>query len=465
MISDIPPLLLYDATELTSQLSNGRLTALDLMRATLNHIEEVNPQINAIVSLKSREDLLREAREKDETSSMGWLHGLPIAIKDNANVAGIRTTLGGSPVIDFIPNVSDPYVQRLQDAGAIVIGKTNCPESCLGSHTTNNLFGATKNPLNTGKSAGGSSGGAAAAIASGMIAVADGSDMMGSLRNPAGWNGLWSHRPTAGYFDCDSYYSPLEYPISTPGPIGKSVRDITKLLETMVDNESLFFLADNNSYRSPACFNIAWLGDFACPVEPGILNSCRETLSEWERAGLCRVHDLCQSIFPMEDLWSSWTTIRSNVIATTEVKKHGLEKLLGKESRVKTELQWEIKKGLKLTERDVSAAVEVAASWQNCLELLWREYDAIALPTAQAWPFPVDLDYPRKINGKEMDTYHRWMAISIPASLAGLPVTTLPSKRGGPADCMPIGIQLSGPRGSDRKLLHFASLCEKNSHL
>jgi amidase len=478
-----PPLLLQcDATELSQRLADGRLTSVELMTTTLDWIDIINPSVNAIVSLRDRDDLLAEAAQCDEkrrtTTSprkrnRGWLHGIPLAIKDNANVAGLRTTHGGSPLINnLIPARSDPYVQRLQnEGGAIILGKTNCPESCLGSHTINELFGPTRHPFHLDRSAGGSSGGAAAAISAHMLAVADGSDMMGSLRNPAGWQGLYSHRPTAGWIATtfERRHCPLPYPISTPGPLGRSVRDLVHMLVTMVGDENVFAVHDvvqaieqaNDKNGRP--FRIAWLASFGCPHETGILSRCRDALAKLEARSLCHVTDLSSSpMFSMDQLWDSWQDIRSLVIARTMTNSFRDELLVGDKARIKPELQWEILRGQKLMKDDgnndaIRNATNIARAWSDFLERdLFTTYDALALPTAQVWPFDVSLDYPRAINGTVMDTYHRWMQISVPASLAGLPVTTIPAGTGGP-DGLPMGLQLMGQRGRDAHLLAFAA--------
>jgi amidase len=375
----------------------------------------------------------------------------------------------------------------------LIIGKTNCPESCLGSHTVNLLFGATRNPLHLDRSAGGSSGGAAAAVASGMLAVADGSDMMGSLRNPAGWHGLYSHRPTAGWLatDLDTRYCPLPYPITTPGPLGKSVRDLVHMLETMVGDPTVFTAADvslhatandedddDGSPRLLLPFRVAWLGsssalDGCCPYENGILSCCRDALAALEDRGLCQVTDLTTEILSTttttttatpslvilttEKLWTSWQDIRSIFISRTLSSSFPDSILIGEKARVKQELQWEIARGKELSDETIRAAQLIAQDYIEWLEQdVWPHFDALALPTAQVWPFDVSLDYPHIIDSVPMDTYHRWMQNMVPASLAGLPVTTIPAGTGGPDD-LPMGLQLMGRRGSDAKLLAFAA--------
>jgi Asp-tRNA(Asn)/Glu-tRNA(Gln) amidotransferase A subunit family amidase len=229
----------WDATRLSEELESGEITATALMNLTLARIDELNPTLNAIILLRHRDELLEQARIADASPRKGWLHGIPTAIKDLSNIRRLPTTMGGSPLYpDFVPSDSDPFVDRLLEAGCIVIGKTNAPESGLGSHTFNDRWGTTFNPYSTQNSAGGSSGGAAVALSARMLAFADGSDMMGSLRNPAGWNNVYSIRPTAGLIEPDTTDGNLlPYPISTVGPMARSPRDLARLLETMAGSD------------------------------------------------------------------------------------------------------------------------------------------------------------------------------------------------------------------------------------
>jgi amidase len=396
--------------------------------------------------------LLKEASEADHAARKGWLHGIPIAVKDLSNAEGFPTTMGGSPLVqDESPaKESDPFVQRLTDAGAIIIGKTNSPESGLGSHTYNQQWGTTVNPYNTQLSAGGSSGGAAVAVASKMLALADGSDMMGSLRNPAGWNHLYSIRPTAGILEYDPHpRNPLDYPISTVGPMARNVQDLTAFLTTMV-GKSKYTCSSSSDEK----FRIAWLGDWngAYPMEKGIIDLCRQALAQ----SSTQVEDhQGEAIFPAHDLWKSWITIRSAVISHNELETHGKEALLGESSPVRDELKWEVRRGLKVTDDELDDARQIAQKWSLVVEnyMLLNNYDAIALPSAQVWPFPKQWSRPESIGDVVMDTYHRWMEVVVPASLAGLPVVTVPagfSEKG-----LPMGIQLIGRIHEENRLLQL----------
>jgi len=220
------------AFEIAHAIAEGHLDPVDLMRATLDRIAERNPTANAIVSLRDEATLLREARAARDTPRKGWLHGIPIAVKDLANVKGLPTSMGSPIFAGTQAQNSDLFVKRMMDAGAIIIGKTNTPEFGLGSHTYNPVFGPTQNALRPGKSAGGSSGGAAVALAHGMVSVADGSDMMGSLRNPAGWNGVYGMRPTWGRVPPEADGDLFHHHLATSGPMARTPQDIALLLET-----------------------------------------------------------------------------------------------------------------------------------------------------------------------------------------------------------------------------------------
>jgi len=460
-----------DATTISRYLDEGQITAVSLMSSVLDRIEQRNAIVNAIVSLRDRDALLAEAAEADclrqKGLRKGWLHGIPIAVKDLSNVAGIATTNGGSPLsLDFVPDESDPFVQRLQDAGAIVIGKTNTPENGLGSHTYNTKWGRTLNPYNRTLSAGGSSGGAAAAVASRMLPVADGSDACGSLRNPAGWNNLYSIRPTAGLVDGSSCIdnsldkNPLPYPISTPGVLARSIDDLGAFLETMVGDRRKFSSRDMNSIES-ASFRIGWLGDWcgSYPVEDGILSLCQSALETFRDSceASITIEAIEQELFPADRIWASLTAIRSAMVADEQLSCHGTDAILGSTALVRPELQWEVRNGIEVSlESSLTEAAKVAEDFSMCLEQVFQQYDALALPSAQMWPFPAEWNWPKEINGVNMKTYHSWMQIMSPGSLAGVPCLTIPA--GFSDNRRPMGIQLLGKRGDDCALLRLGKL-------
>jgi amidase len=458
-----PPLLQHDASTLSGLLERREVSAVELMEETLRRIDHVNPVVNGIVSLRNEKDLLEAAKAADadlnEGRRKGWLHGIPIAIKDLSDTLGILSTKGGSPMhSDRIPDADDLFVGRLKEAGAIVIGKTNAPELGLGSHTFNRQFGRTLNPYDQSRTPGGSSGGAAVAIATKMLCIADGSDMMGSLRNPAGWNNIYSLRPTAGLVDENTATNAvLPYPISTCGPMARTPRDLSLLLETLAGDKYQHKAAiyDDTSERDLSGYRIGWLGNWcgAYPMEEGICEQCEEALSILRLSGVELVR--VAAPFPAAKLWTSWTTLRSKVISDNMIDEFGEDFFEDKEVPFKKELVWEVSRGVKVSEDQIEGAVKIASDWSHRVGELFEEYDALALPSAQMWPFPACIDWPKAIGNSKMDTYHRWMAVVVPATLAGLPVGTVPAGFG--SNGLPIGLQLMCNRGNDSLVLELCT--------
>jgi amidase len=466
-----------------------RITCQQLMEATLERIEQVNPQCNAIICLLDKHILLQQAVEADATirRKKGWLHGIPMAIKDLSNVKGLPTTMGGSKLFETVfqneaisnSTFDDVYVENLRNAGAIIIGKTNTPENGLGSHTFNDRWGTTTNPLDNTKSAGGSSGGAAVAVTTRMLCVADGTDMMGSLRNPAGWNLLYSHRPTAGIIQGGALprqKNPLPYPISTPGPMARTPLDVALLLETMVGDQETFsahpmLVQHDDDDESISNIRIGWLGDWggAYPFEDGILSVCQSALQVLKdnNLGAVIVEDLSSSpIFPADQLWKNWNRIRFAMVSFDYIEAFDENTLLlGDEenSPIKPDLQWEIIQGIQVTAEDLEHAGQVAKDYHACLDAIFETCDVLALPSAQVWPFPAEWAWPKSIGDKEMDTYHRWMEVCIPVSFGGLPCTTVPAGVGPTG--LPMGLTLFGKRGDDLKLLQLAQAYHKLTDL
>lgn len=429
------------------------------MRATLERIALWNGHVNAIVSLRDPEALMAEARAADATERVGWLHGIPIAIKETGDAKGFPTSMGSPLLAGQMAAHDDIAVGRLRAAGAIVIGKTNVPEFGIGSHTVNPVFGATRNPYDTSRTAGGSSGGAAVALATGMTCVADGSDIMGSLRNPAAWNNVYGLRPSHGVVPSEPGGDTFLQEIVTSGPLARSPRDLAALLDTMAGPDP----------RQPNCIamppslpqmradltglRIGWLSDWggALPTEPGVIDLCESALRQMETQG--QHVDVVPAPFDRDAMWQSWITLRSFFLAGN-MSDFYMD--AAQRSQSNANVQWEIGRGRALSAMDVHAASVIRSSWFTKAAQLYETYDVLALPSAQMWPFDVTLDWPREINGVQMDTYHRWMEVVVPASLIGLPAVSVPVGFGGP-DNLPMGLQLIGPRGADAKLLQLAS--------
>lgn len=446
-----------DARAQSGALEKGDLSATELMEATLARIEAVNPTVNAIVSLADGDRLMAKARDADNAPRSGWLHGMPIAIKDLANAAGFPTSRGSPLFAEQVVEADDVIVARLRAAGAIIIGKTNTPEFGLGSHTFNPVHGATRNPYDLTRSAGGSSGGAAVALATGMVSVADGSDMMGSLRNPAGWNNVYGMRPTWGTVPSDPVGDMFLHQLATSGPMARSPADLAALLDVMSGIDPHQPLSTNSPAtlaaidHAPKNLRIGWLGDWdgAFPLEDGIAEISQTAMAQLADLGH-RTENL-NAPFDADAMWRSWIDLRSFAVAG------GLQADYGDDARrayLKPAAIWEIERGLKMTAMDVQRASVTRSDWFRRATRLFESHDVLVLPSAQLWPFDVDWTYPETIAGHAMDTYHRWMQVVVPAGLIGLPVVNVPVGFG--ANGLPAGVQLIGPRGSDGALLQLA---------
>ena len=424
------------------------------MQAHLDRIAATNGAVNAIVSLRDPEVLMAEARAADQAPSAGWLHGLPFAIKDLVATKGVRTTYGSPLYQGFIPNADDLVAARLRAAGAIVIGKTNTPEWGHGSHSFNPVHGVTRNPYDLGKSAGGSSGGAAAALAARMVPVADGSDMMGSLRNPAAFCNVYGFRPTWGLVPQDAGGEVFLHTMATEGPMARTVEDLARLLSVLAGpNPTVPFGRPTEDFaagleRPTKGLRIGWLGDWggAYPFESGIVEACAKAVAVFEAAGA--TIEALPPPFAAGELWQSWTTLRAMMNAGA---MRALYDNPTSRAQLKPETIWEIEQGQGLTLDAVYAASTIRSRWYRQAAHLFERFDALAMPAAQVWPFPVEWRWPEQINGRTMDTYHRWMEVVVPVSLIGLPSLCLPAGFG-PAG-LPTGVQLFGPTGSDARIL------------
>lgn len=452
------------ALEISRAIQTREISAVELMQATLARIEAVNPRVNAVVSLRDTDMLLEEARQADSGDRQGWLHGIPMAIKDLAHVAGMPTSFGSPLYADDIAPADDVIVARLRAAGVIFIGKTNVPEFGLGSHSVNPVHGATCNPYDLTKSAGGSSGGAAAALATGMVCLADGSDMMGSLRNPAAWNNVYGMRPTWGLVpDCsggEAYISQL----STLGPMARNPADLAALLDTLAG-------ADARAPQSlphtsvlpgiddlPRPVRLASLGDWGgdIPMAPGILNGMQRALHQMTELGWHIEEN--SAPFSAAKLWRSWTTLRSFVVASSKGMEYENPE---RRAQLGPALIWEIEQGRALDAAAIWEASSIRSDWFRCCAALFKRFDFLVQPSAQLWPFDVTKRYPETIAGAKMDTYHRWMEVVIPASLIGLPVINLPCGFG--ENGLPMGVQLIGRPGSDAHLLQAAQCWHRST--
>ncbi len=442
------------ASDLSRMIAARQVAPSEVMAAYLNRIDAVNPAVNAIVSLRDRGELMNEALAADDAEPRGWLHGIPMAVKDLCATAGLRTTYGSPIFADFIPAKDDLLAARMRGAGAIFIGKTNTPEWGHGSHSFNPVHGVTRNPYDLTRTAGGSSGGAAAGLSARMLPVADGSDMMGSLRNPAAFCNVYGFRPTWGLVPGDAGAEAFLATLATEGPMGRCVEDVARLLSVQAGiNPAVPFGRDGMDFAGSLTTDmrgkrIAWLGDWggAYAMEPAILALCETALAVFAARGA--IVEPIAPPFAATDLWLAWTTLRAMLNAG------GMADLYAdpaSRAQLKPETIWEIEQGRTLTAAAVYQASAIRSAWYARAADLFETYDAIVLPSAQVWPFPAEWRWPQTINGVAMDTYHRWMEVVIPVSLAGLPALSVPVGFG--ANGLPMGMQIAGRVGADAAVL------------
>jgi amidase len=444
----------WSASDLSRAIHARKVAPSEVMAAWLDRVAAANGAVNAIVSLRDPDALMAEARALDDVAPKGWMHGIPLPVKDLVATAGLRTTWGSPLFADHVPAQDDLLAARMRAAGAVIAAKTNVPEWGQGSHSFNPVFGVTCNPYDLTRSAGGSSGGAAAALACRMAWVADGSDMMGSLRNPAGFCNVYGFRPTWGLVPSDAEGDTFLSTLATEGPMGRTVEDVARLLLVQAgENPEVPFpraVPDvlTGLDRGVKGARIGWLGDWggAYAMEPGILDLCEGALRGLEELGA--VVEPLAPPFPAEKLWSSWVTLRAMLNAGG---KRALAEDPAKRAKTKPETLWEIEQGLGLSAQAVHEASVIRSRWFAHAARMFQRYDAVVLPTAQVWPFPADWRWPQQIAGRAMDTYHRWMEVVVPASLIGLPALSVAVGFG--AEGQPSGMQIIGRSGDDAGVL------------
>lgn len=434
------------ASALSRMIAARQVSPSEVMAAHITRIAAANGTLNAIVSLCDGDQLVAAARTADDAPAKGWLHGIPFAVKDLVATKDLRTTWGSPIFAKHVPTADDLVAARIRAAGAIFIGKTNVPEWGQGSHSFNPVFGTTRNPYDLSRSAGGSSGGAAAALAARLIPVADGSDMMGSLRNPAAFCNVYGFRPTWGLVPQDAEGDTFLHTLSTEGPMARTIEDLARLLETLSGpNPEAPFGRPVAQFGDLAPqdmrgLRIGWLGDWggAYPCEPGILAQCEAALRDCE--GLGAIVEPLAPPYPAERLWHAWITLRAMLNAGS---MRALYIDQAKRAQLKPETIWEIESGLILSAAAVYEASTIRSRWYAHAARLFQRFDLLAMPAAQVWPFPADWRWPQTINGRVMDTYHRWMEVVVPVSLIGLPSLCVPAGFG--AAGLPTGLQLIGP--------------------
>jgi amidase len=353
----------------------------------------------------------------------------------------------------------------MRAAGSIFIGKTTTPEFGLGSHTFSPVFGHSRNPYDLGRTPGGSSGGAGAALAMRMLPVADGSDHGGSLRNPAAFNNVMALRTSYGRVPVksDEVFLPQ---MGVAGPMARTAADLAALLSVQSGYDPRVPLSIREDpvrftqalERDFSGVRVGWLGDFNgyLPTEPGILDLCREGLRALECIG-CIVEETTPGFDP-ETVWNAWRTLRAWQAGAGLADLYADPK---KRALMKPEAQWEVEQGFGVSAFDIAKASTVRTAWYHAVRRLFERYDFLVLPATQVFPFPVEWRWPKEIARRTMDTYHRWMEVVIPVTMSGCPALALPV--GFNAAGLPTGMQVVAPNHGEHALLQLARAYEREA--
>lgn len=450
-----------DATTLAHRIASRDLSCAQVMEAFLARIDAVNPKINAICTLIA-DKAMDEARAKDKALAGGHepgpLYGLPIAIKDLANTKGILTTMGSPIYKDFVPDFDDLFVERIKQAGAIVIGKTNTPEFGAGSHSFNTLFGVTRNPYNLDRSAGGSSGGAGAALASGMLPIADGSDFGGSLRNPGSFNNVVGFRPTPGRVPRVPNNN-LREALAVMGPMGRTVKDTQLLFSVMAGPDArdpLTLEADGTSFLTPLersfkDTRIAFTEDLGLlAVEEATRKVIRTAPKVFEDMG-ARIEQAHPDLHDAEEIFLA---LRASLFGS----RYG-ENWEKMKPHLKDTIIWNYEQGLGVTLADLAVTTAAHAALFQRAHSFWQNYDYLILPATQLTPFPVETEWPSEIEGTRYTNYLQWMQSCCAISLLGAPCISVPA--GFTEDGLPVGLQIVGKPRDDLGVLQIAYAFEQ----
>ncbi|WP_408895726.1 amidase family protein [Nocardioides sp. R1-1] len=456
------------ARELVEGQQRGDFSAREVLAAHLDRIDRVNPVVNALVTI-DREGAeaaaaaadAETARRRAEGRPLRPLHGVPIAFKDTHATAGMRTTYGSPLHREHVPAADDEVVRRIADAGAVRVGKTNVPEFAAGSHTFNEVFGATHNPYAVGRTAGGSSGGAAAALAAGFQPVADGSDMGGSLRNPASMCNVVGLRPTPGRI-ADPATGMAFTPLAVSGPMGRTVDDTALLLGVMAGPHRDDPLSDHGGDLAAELaggvdpvdlrgLRVAWaptLGE-RVTVERQVLDVLEPAVKVFAGLG-ADVEEACLDLDGSDD---AFRTLRA-----AEFDLLWGELLDERPADLKPDLAWNIREGRRLSGRDVMRAFAEVTRLHRAAHTFFDEYDVLLAPVSQVAPFPVEIPWPTDIEGSVQHTYLDWMAASYLLTPLGVPAISVPA--GFTPDGLPVGLQIVTRARTESTLLGIAAAFE-----
>lgn len=461
------PLHFRPATWLAEQIRAGKLSCREVMQAHLAQIGRVNPKVNAIVTFIGDDRALAHADAADQAvaksrkrggAPLGVLHGLPIAIKDLVETRGIRTTKGSPIYKDFVPERDAAVVERVKAAGAIVIGKTNTPEFGAGSQTFNTVFGETCNPYDLSKTCGGSSGGAAVSLATGMLPIADGSDLGGSLRNPASFCNVVGFRTSPGRVPVWPA-SMGWWPLSVQGPMGRSVGDVALLLSAMAGPDPRAPIAQGDAgfgFRTPLARKFKGarvalsvdLGRYPIAHEVAdIINAQRKAL---ESLG-CVVEEAHPDFRDADEIFHTLRAWKFAQDHAEELKQH--------RDLMKDTVIWNTEEGLKLTGQDISRAEALRTQLFHRMREFMERYEYFVLPTAAVPPFPIEQRYVSEINGIKLSNYIQWMGVCYAITVTGHPAISVPAGFTGAG--LPVGLQIVGRHQADFSVLQLAHAFEQ----
>jgi amidase len=452
------------ARDLAAAIRRKEVSSRELVEAHLRQIERCNPDVNAVVTVVAELALAAADAADSRTARAeptGPLHGLPVLHKDTHDTAGIRTTQGSPVFADRVPERDELVVERIRAAGAIALGKTNVPEFAAGSHTFNPLFGVTRNPYDTSKSAGGSSGGAAAALACGMAPLADGSDMGGSLRNPASFCNVVGLRPSPGRVP--SWPTSAAWAtMGVQGPMARSVDDVALMLSAMAgpDARSPIALQEpGRSFDVPLDrdlrgLRVAWSPDLGgqVPVDPAVTAAVEPGLAVLETLG-CQVEKACPDLRAAEEVFRTLRAWQFELALGPVVDRH--------RDKVKDTVVWNVEAGRALTGPDIGRAEALHTMLFHKMRRFFDQYDVLLLPVSQVVPFDAALEYPPTVAGVPQETYLDWMRSAYWVSATGCPALSVPG--GFTPDGLPVGLHVVGPHRADLLVLQVAHAFEQQT--
>lgn len=454
------------AVDLLDAIRHKKLSAREVMQAHLKQINRVNSKVNAMVTLVPEEKLMAQAGAADEALAKGnWLgplHGLPVGVKDLHETSGIRTTFGSPLHKDFVPDFDCRLVQREKNAGAIVIGKTNVPEFGLGSQTFNPVFGPTLNPYDVTKTCGGSTGGGSVALACGMVPLADGSDMGGSLRNPPNFCNVVGIRPSPGRVpDVPTNLGWFTLPV--PGPVARNVTDCAFFLSVLagfdphcpisIDQTGTQF-AQPLGNRSFKGVRVAMFKDLGLPWDPEVKSAVHAQRKVFESLG-CIVEDAEPDFTDANECFLAWRHWAVELSFGDSLAKHG--------DQLNEYIHWHVGEGRKLTGPYLSRIEAKRSALYQRLCGFQGEYDFFILPVNQVLPFDVNMHYPTEIAGVKMENYIAWMKSAYYISVAGNPAMSVPCSFS--TSGLPIGIQIVGRHHDDWGVLQLAYAFEQETRV